>query len=478
MRFPCPIAEHASRTPEAEALRFEGRSWTYAELDADVGAWTAQLEARGVREDTRVVLVANNHPDVVRLFFALARLRATLFSLNARLTAPELRRLVERVQPEHTFVQRELLAALPEGGVLDELAEGAARARVDASGPARSAARVVLFTSGTTGQPKGALLSEEQFRASATASAANLGAFDAPRWLATLPLFHVGGLSMLTRTAYGGGCLVLQRRFEAQDALRAIEQEGVTHVSAVATTLERLLDALGPRPFPPTLHCALIGGGPVPAPLLARARSAGVAALQTYGLTECCSQVATERPEDADGSTSGPPLPGVELRIVTAEGEETRAGEEGEIEVRGPTLMQGYWDDPEATEASFRGGWFRTRDLGVVDGRGRLRVLSRRTDLIVRGGENVYPAEIEAVLAAHPCIREAAVISREDAQWGQVPIAFVVTRAPLDTATLEAWCRVRLARFKVPASFHETEALPRNAMGKVERSELRRYALP
>jgi O-succinylbenzoic acid--CoA ligase len=222
---------------------------------------------------------------------------------------------------------------------------------------------------------------------------------------------------------------------------------------------------------------ALIGGGPVPAPLLARARAAGIQALQTYGLTEACSQVTTEHPDEADGGTAGRPLPGLEVRIVGPEGEPLEPGREGDIEVRGPTVMAGYLNRPEATREALRNGWLRTKDVGLLDAKGRLRVLSRRTDLIVRGGENIYPAELEAVLAAHPGIQEAAVVGVPDARWGEVPVAFVVTRGgntpPED---LGAWCRESLAGFKVPARFLGIDALPRNAMGKVERTVLRQRA--
>jgi o-succinylbenzoate---CoA ligase len=225
---------------------------------------------------------------------------------------------------------------------------------------------------------------------------------------------------------------------------------------------------------PSTFRLALLGGGPVPPPLVARARAVGLLALQTYGLTEACAQVATERPAEASGQNAGRALPGLALRIVGPEGASLPAGEEGEIEVRGPTVMAGYFRQPEATREVLRDGWLRTRDLGVLDAEGRLTVLSRRTDLLVCGGENVYPAEIEAVLAAHPAIREAAVGGVPDSRWGQVPVAAVVLRPgwalPPD---LEAYCRARLAGFKVPRRFLPTAELPRNAMGKVDRAALR-----
>jgi O-succinylbenzoic acid--CoA ligase len=458
-------------------LTFAGRRWTYRELDAEVGRWVAALQARDVKAGDRVALLATNHAAVARLFFALGRVGAVLAPLNARLTRAELQPLLEDVAPRLSLALGGLSERLPGAEPLESFADTAATSSSHRAPLETETPRVILFTSGTTGRPKGAVLTEGNFRASARCSEANLGAHPAPYWLGTLPLFHVGGLAMLTRTAYDGGCLVLRDRFEADDTNRAIDEEGVTHASFVATTLERVLDARKDRPVPATFRLALIGGGPVPAPLLARARAAGILALQTYGLTEACSQVTTERPDEADGRTAGRALPGLEVRIVGPEGEVLGSGREGDIEVRGPTVMAGYLNRPEATREAFRDGWLRTKDMGTLDASGRLTVLSRRTDLIVRGGENIYPAELEAVLASHPAVREVAVAGVPDARWGEVPVAFVVTRdgAPLPE-DLGAWCRESLAGFKVPARFLSVEALPRNAMGKVERTVLRQRA--
>jgi len=211
----------------------------------------------------------------------------------------------------------------------------------------------------------------------------------------------------------------------------------------------------------------LVGGGPCPVDLLAEARARGWPVLQTYGLTEVTSQVATERPAEADGATAGPPLDGTKLRVVG-----------GEIQVRGPTVMRGYAGDPAATARAFTAdGWLRTGDLGALDARGRLTVFSRRTDLVVTGGENVYPAEVEAALLAHPDVEDAAVCGIPDAEWGQSVAAAVQLRRAVDAAELVRHCRGRLAGFKVPRVLLEVTALPRNANGKVDRVALRHLFL-
>ncbi|AKQ66467.1 O-succinylbenzoic acid--CoA ligase [Myxococcus hansupus] len=476
----CPIREGARHHPDAEALTFAGGAWTYRALDAEVSRWVAALEAHGIGAGARVATLATNHAASVFLYWALGRVGAVLAPLNARLTEAELTPMVDDLQPQLILALESLLPRLPAALPLEAFVKPAHTASETCGALEDASPRVVLFTSGTTGRPKGAVLTEGNFRASSRASAANLGAHPAPRWLGTLPLFHVGGIAMLTRTAYEGGCLVLHERFDADAANRAFDTERVSHASLVATTLERVLDARHDRPLPPSFALALIGGGPVPVPLLARARAARLHALQTYGLTEACSQVTTERPSEADGRTAGVPLPSVEVRIVGAEGLVQEPGAEGDIEVRGPTVMAGYWQRQEATRDTLRDGWLRTKDVGVLDGRGRLTVLSRRTDLIVRGGENLYPAEVEAVLLNHPAVQEAAVAGFPDERWGEVPVAFLVPRVGQERPgreALEAWCRSSLAGFKVPARFVWLDALPRNAMGKVERTVLRKQNL-
>lgn len=333
-------------------------------------------------------------------------------------------------------------------------AERAAQlASIERTPPAGEPA-TLLFTSGTTGAPKAARLALENHLANARAAVEVLGIDASSRFLCTLPMFHVGGLSTAFRCRLAGATLLLHERFDALAVVRDL-RNGATHASLVASTLARVLDLCGS--FPPTVRAVLVGGGPIPAPLMERARRAGLPVLQTYGLTETCSMATCERLGDADGSTAGPPMPGMELQL-----------EKGEICLRGPAVMRGY------VGAEPVRGWFHTGDLGELDSRGRLRVHARRTDLIISGGENVYPAEVEAALLAHPLVREAAVLPAPDERWGQVGVAYVATTAA--ESELRDFLRDRLAKFKVPARFVVVPALPRNAAGKVDRAALLRVA--
>lgn len=434
MKRECPVALAALARPDAPALIFEGRIWTWAEADLAVSAAAAGLH---VEPGDRIAVRGWNSPELAWLFFAAGRVGATFVPLNARLTPRELAPLLEKAGARQTF------GDLPPSPPAGE--------RVGVRGDEEVAA--ALFTSGTTGVAKLVELTHENFRASARANAMRIGGEPTQRWLGTLPLFHVGGLAMLYRCALYGASIALEAHFDAARACAALD-EGVTHVSLVPTMLERVLEARGARPFV-GVKAALIGGGPMTSSTLHRARAAGLPVLQTYGLTEACSQVTTETLEGADGTTAGPPIPGVEVRVVGPD-----AAGVGEIEVRGPTVAKGL------------GRWLQTRDLGVLDALGRLTIRSRRMDLILSGGENVYPAEVEAVLREHPLIRDVAVVARADAEWGQVPVAVVVA-TDFDQPALTAWARERLASFKVPRAWVRVDALPRNATGKLDRAALR-----
>ncbi|KKK66438.1 hypothetical protein LCGC14_2964090, partial [marine sediment metagenome] len=312
-----------------------------------------------------------------------------------------------------------------------------------------SALHSIVYTSGTSGRPKGAMLTFDNHLWSAVGSALNLGLHSDDRWLACLPLFHVGGLAILLRSVIYGIPVVLHDGFDPVAVNRSIDEDGVTIVSVVSNMLLRMLEARGNRPYPASLRCVLVGGGPVPQPLLEECAGRGVPVAQTYGLTEAASQVATLAPEDALRrlGSAGRPLPSTELRIEDDDGGALPAGQAGEIVVRGPTVTPGYFNLPNETQRTLRNGWLHTGDIGYLDSDGYLYVLDRREDLIVSGGENVYPAEVEAVLESHPAVQEAGVIGFPDERWGQRVAATVVPWDGTGASEQEllAFCRSRLA---------------------------------
>jgi len=472
---------------EATAIVVGGRSVGRAELAAHADALAGWLASAGARAGEPLAALLPNGLPFATLLHAVDRLDAVLLPLNLRLTPREL-----------TFQLRDagarlLLYDARGAGALAVAAKTAAHEatgvevlRLPENLPPRAAAPTesrsldaplaLLYTSGTTGRPKGVPLSHRNFLASAEAAARHLGSRPDDRWLACMPLFHVGGLSILLRAALAALPVVVHERFDPEAASHALDTEEITLVSLVPTMLERLLDARGKRPAPPRLRCVLLGGGPAPRALVERAAKLGFPLAPTYGLTEAASQVATLRPTGAaDPTRDGlEPLPGTELRILAEQGRSAGPGEPGEILVRGPTVMRGYANRPDETRRVLRDGWLHTGDLGHLDARGRLFVLDRRRDLIVSGGENVYPAEVEAALLEHPDVLEAGVAGIADAAFGRRPAAWLVLRPgrTLAAKELERFCRQRLAGYKVPVRYLCIENLPRNAAGKLVRDHL------
>lgn len=340
-------------------------------------------------------------------------------------------------------------------------------------------AQAIIHTSGTTGRPKGTVLTWGNQLWSAYGSARRLGVRPDDRWLAPLPLHHVGGLAILLRSALYGTVAALPGRVDAAGLSEALDREPITIVSLVPTQLARLVEVRGDRPPPAGLRAVLLGGGPAAPELLERAHALGYPLCPTYGLSEASSQVATCAPgwSPADGlPPAAPPLDGCDVRVTDDSGRALAAGVAGAIEVRGPTVTPGYWRDPVATGAAIAGGWLRTGDLGQLDIRGRLIVFARRDDVIVTGGENVHPAEVEGVLESHPDVAAACVVGLPDPEWGVVVTAAIEAvpgRRP-EIERLRAFARSRLAGYKVPRRIEIVEALPRTASGKVRRGEVRR----
>ncbi|MFM7143536.1 MAG: AMP-binding protein [Alphaproteobacteria bacterium] len=330
---------------------------------------------------------------------------------------------------------------------------------------------LLVHTSGTTGVPKGVVLTNEQLAAAATAVIARLGCRPGERWLAAMPMHHVGGLSVPVRAAVGGLSVVLHEGFDAAAVRRSLDTESIAWVSLVPTMLASLLDLAPATTAPRALRGAILGGGRLPPRLVERAAALGWPLVATYGMTETAAQVTTSHPGDAAShpGSAGHPLPGNELRIDSPGPDGV-----GEIVVRGAQVAGRDGAEAALEAAERRERWLHTGDLGRVDADGRLWVETRRTDLIVTGGENVHPEEVEDVLLLHPSVVDAGVFAVDDERWGQVVGAAVVAGpgAPSD-GDLQAWCRARLAGFKVPRRWLRLDRLPRNAAGKLERLRLR-----
>ncbi len=494
--LPAAVHRHAAAHPLAVAVRDASGEMTWAALDGAAQAVAAGIDASDVAPGERVVLLAEPSADAVAALVGILRAGAVAVPVGTRLRAREVAAAVAEVSPAlvvHDGALAGLAAAagLPStilSALAGRAADGPPRAAVPdpdaADGPPRAAvpdpdaAAVAVLTSGTTGCPKAALLSH---RALATSTRSWTEALPpATGWLLCLGLAHVAGLGIAWRALGAGVPLTVVAPFDATRTLAALAgPDAPSHVSLVPAQLARLLDAAGDRPAPPGLRAVLLGGAPIPPELVARATAAGWPIVPTYGLTEAGSGVTALLPADAAAhpGSAGTALAGVTVRVVDA-----GADGVGAIEVRTPAAFIGYLGRPDETAAAFTpDGWLRTGDLGRLDQAARLEVVDRRADLIISGGENVVPAEVEAVLAAHPALAEAGVAGRPHPEWGTVPVAGIVLRPgvadPGDDA-LRAWCRASLASYKVPAAFVRLAELPRTAAGKLRRQALRDQLTP
>ena len=492
------IDRHAASAPAKPAIRYGGRDITYGEFSGRVGGLAAALQhGLKVGRADRIAVLSTNTPEFLDLFFACQRLGAALVPLNWRLAPPELLQILESAEVTALFATpefRDLIEAYRprlrnvrwigygfdgDGWLgyadLMQAADGRVAIRI---GQSRDPA-LIVYTSGTTGRAKGAVLTQDAVQWNALNSSAMHDLTSADRILTFLPMFHVGGLNIQTLPAlHAGATVILQPRFNPETALNAIAEERPTITLLVPAVMRALIE--NPRWATSdlsSLRLAGAGSSVVPVDLIRAFHARGVPICQIYGSTETGPIAIVLRREDAmrkEGST-GTAAMHCEIRIVDDSGNDVDRGKRGEILVRGPNLMSGYWRDPGASEAAFAAGWFRTGDIGHQDGDGYYWIDERKKDMIVSGGENIYPAELETVLAECPDIAEAAVVARPDPKWGEVPVAVVVPKpgAALTADTVRALFVDRLARFKHPHDVRFMDALPHNAMGKVLRFKLR-----
>jgi O-succinylbenzoic acid--CoA ligase len=476
------LAARALDDGDAPALREDGVI-SFAELALESDRLARSLRNQGVDTGSRVAVLAAPSRRFVALLFAVQRIGAVFVPLGLRLTDREIAAQLALVSPTLLVVDsaretraRIAMACLPElarvgvvrVGDLDMLPGWTGRLRHDVD---PQAAFTILFTSGTAATPKAVVLTGANHHASASAVLAHLRVSGGDTWLCALPLSHVGGLSILMRGIIAGFPVVLHPVFLADRVADSLTRGEASFISLVPTMLARVLDAGAGRR--PRAVRAVVSGGAALAPALARrAADAGYPVVSTYGLTETASQVtSTELGAETEIGSSGRALRGVELRVC----EPDQHGI-GEILVRAPQVMAGYWNDEAATASSLEGGWLRTGDAGRLTANASLIVVDRRADLIVTGGENVAPAEIEALLLEHPGIADAGVYGASDDVWGTSVCAAVVAKkgTALDPGALSAWCRERMAGFKTPRHFAFVASLPRTASGKLRRGELAR----
>jgi fatty-acyl-CoA synthase len=492
------IAYWARATPDKAALHFEGRTFSYREFDETVRRSARMLRNElGIAPGDRVAYLGQNHAQALAFVFACARLGAIFVPLNWRLAPPEHRHMLRdcgaavlivdapyyaQCEPLRSELPDCLCVALGEGAgaAWPKLGDLLANAQGEDQHPAIGIDRplLIVYTSGTTGFPKGAVLTQEAVQVNALNSVLLHGMTAEDRILSMLPLFHVGGLNIQTTTAfYVGATVILQRSFEPQKVLDALIEERPTLTIFLPAQMPALRALPGWEQAQFRLRAVLTGSCSIPDDMVRYWHGRGIPLLNMYGATETAPIAIHQSLGNAAATagTVGFPAMHCEARVVDPAGLDCPAGVAGEILVRGRNVMAGYWNNPAASAAVLDDGWLRTGDIGVADEHGCYRIIDRKKNMIISGGENIYPAELENVLAGHPDILEAAVVGRPDPQWGEVPVAVVVTREnhSLDKREVLAWFDGKLGRYKHPKDVLFVDALPRNEMRKVVSHVLR-----
>jgi acyl-CoA synthetase (AMP-forming)/AMP-acid ligase II len=494
------LAHHASRSPDKAIIVFEGETVTYAQMAARAAALAGGLHERGVGRGDVVGLLSYNCPEFLETVFAANYLGAIVMPINWRLAAPEVRYILEHAQAKALVCDEALVGVANDATKgLDEqltrvcvsqpapdgwLALADVRAASVTAPPARAGADDIhrlMYTSGTTGRPKGVMLTHANLAWKNLAHLVEFGYTGSDLGLACGPLYHVGALDLTTTSLIAAGATtILHRAFDAQQVVDELERSRVTTVWLAPVMVNAIMALPGIEQR--DLSCVRLiinGGEKMPIPLIERIQRTFPSAwfADAYGLTET---VSGDTFLDRDSLVTklgsvGRPCLHLELDLWDEAGRSVPAGDRGEIVMRGPKVFPGYWRDPEATAAAFRGGWFHTGDIGVRDEDGYLFIVDRLKDMILSGGENIAGSEIERVLYEHEAVLEVAVVGRRDERWGEVPVAYVVLRPdrPATADDLIAHCGAQLARFKVPKDVVFLDALPRNPSGKILKRELR-----
>ena len=462
-----------------EALEWEGQVSTFGQIEARSNRVAQLLNARGLQAGDRLCLYLANSPAVIDLYLACVKLGVILVPINILYREREIDHIVADAEPAAVVAEGELPGGCPAWQAGDLFRDAAAMsaerpaAPLDGDSPA-----AIVYTSGTTGTSKGAILTHNNFAANALNLVAGWEISDADRFLLALPLFHVHGLGNGLHTWLASGCRMrLLERFDHRTAVETFRDFQPTLFFGVPTIYVRLLD------WPPGAareageHVRLFvsGSAPLPAQVLEEFQARfGHVILERYGMTETLMNLSNPYQGERRPGSVGLPLPGVSVRLLDANSRPVADGETGEIFLRGPNVFPGYWRRPEATQEAFADGWFRTGDLAVRSPDGYYTLQGRKGDLIISSGFNIYPREIEELLQEQPGVAEAAVVGVEDRVRGEAPVAYIVPRGEMDAAALEACCREKLASFKVPRAFVAVDKLPRTALGKVQKHLLPR----
>jgi len=468
---------------DEEALEFAGAVYTFGDIDQRSNQTAHWLLSQGFGEGDRLCVYLANCVEMIDLYLACVKLGIIFVPINILYRGREIAHILSDAEPRGIVGDGGIETQIPVW-TRDQLAAGSAQQPVErpTSSLNGDSPAGIIYTSGTTGVAKGAILTHNNFAVNAINLLTCWQITTADRLLLALPLFHVHGLGNGVHTWLISGCRMrLLERFEHQKAAAEFLDFRTTLFFGVPTIYVRLLD-LGEAQaveIGRTMRLFVSGSAPLPVQVLEDFEARyGHTILERYGMSETLMIMSNPYVGERRPGSVGKPLPGVSVRLLKPDGNSAEDGEAGEIYLRGPNVFGGYWRREEATQAAFMDGYFRTGDLAVRDGDGYFTLSGRKSDLIISGGFNIYPREIEEFLMEQEDVVEAAVVGEADRVRGEVPVAFVVARGDLNVASLEARCREKLASFKIPRAFIPVEVLPRNAMGKVQKHLLSRAYLP
>jgi fatty-acyl-CoA synthase len=490
------LYKRAILSPKLEALVVGGVRRSYRELNARANQAANALRRMGVKRGDRVAVLALNEPEYLELYYGLGKIGVILVPLNFRLAPPEVAYIANDCGAETFIFGKEFLPVvetirgqIPAKtflGIMDtppdwaqsyEAVVGAAPADEPEHVGGDDDTLTILYTSGTTGRPKGAELTHYGYYSNSVNLKATLGDIG-NRLLMPLPLFHIGALAPVPMCAHFGQTMIIQRAFEPAEFLRLIQTENISWFGSVPQVLMFLRSVPEFETFDwSTIKLALVYAAPVPVTLIKAFAEKGMEVRQLYGMTECTGPATVIDAENAikKAGSCGPPFFHTDVRVVDDDGRDVGPEMVGELIMRTTHPMKGYYNNPEATARALRDGWLYSGDIAKMDADGFLYILDRKKDMIISGGENIYPAEVEDCLLGHPAIADVGVIGAPDDQWGETVKAIVVLKKDqrLTREELTEWCRDKLARFKTPKEVVFAEEIPRTPTGKVLKRVLR-----
>lgn len=474
------LTKQAYLTPDKPAMELEsGEEISFSKLKKKSETFARKLQTYGVKAGTHVGILSTNNPSFIIAIHALSYIGAVSVLLNVRLTKEEIE---YQLSDSHTSLlltcetmeqsAREIPLSIPVQSFVEikALRESDCEVRDEIT---LDEAFTIIYTSGTTGFPKGVIHTYGNHWWSAIGSALNLGLLESDKWLATLPFYHVGGLSIFIRSVIYGMPVYIVEKFTEEVVHQAIMEKGVTIASVVPVMLKRLIKKMHNKSYPATFRCMLLGGSAASLPLLEQAKIRKIPVFQSYGMTETSSQIVTLSPADAlrKSGSSGKSLVPAHVQICNKGNDGI-----GEVFVKGPMVTNGYYNKEKETNKVISNGWLSTGDLGYMDDEGFLYIVDRRNDLIISGGENIYPSEVEEALLKIDGIEEAGVTGITDEEWGKIPVACIVGSDPeLTVEKILIPLRDSLAGYKIPKRFFFVDSLPRNSSQKIMRRVLLNY---